>query len=97
MTIHVNIGEAKTRLSELLAAAKRGEEVVINRNGKPDVRLVPVEPDARLKEIAEKRRAAFGMWRGQVSAELLDEFARPTFSEEDAESFDVWPARKAED
>jgi antitoxin (DNA-binding transcriptional repressor) of toxin-antitoxin stability system len=28
MTIHVNIGEAKTRLSELLAAAARGEEVI---------------------------------------------------------------------
>ena len=27
MTIHVNIGEAKTRLSQLIAAALRGEDV----------------------------------------------------------------------
>jgi prevent-host-death family protein len=35
--------EAKTRLSELVSAAVAGEDVVIARNGKPLVRLVPVE------------------------------------------------------
>ena len=45
MTIHVNIGEAKTRLSELIAAALRGEEVVIDKAGRPVARLVP-EQDA---------------------------------------------------
>ena len=39
---HVNVQEAKTRLSQLLAAAERGEEVVIARGGRPVVRLVPV-------------------------------------------------------
>src|SRR4028119_1622646 len=39
----VNVQEAKTRLSQLLAAAERGEEVVIARGGRPVVRLVPVE------------------------------------------------------
>ncbi len=34
--------EAKTRLSQLLAAAERGEEVVIARDGEPVVRLVPI-------------------------------------------------------
>jgi prevent-host-death family protein len=66
MTIHVNIGEAKTRLSSLIAAAKRGEEVVITRAGHPEVRLVVADPDQRLKEIADKRQAAFGMWKGKV-------------------------------
>jgi prevent-host-death family protein len=62
MTIHVNIGEAKTRLSELLAAAARGEEVVVNKAGVPFATLVPtpealaVEREAR----AAKRKAAFG-------------------------------------
>jgi prevent-host-death family protein len=62
MTIHVNIGEAKTRLSELVAAALRGEEVVLDKAGDPQVRLVPVpEADqARRKEIVAKRKAAFG-------------------------------------
>ena len=39
----VNVHEAKTRLSELLLAAERGEEVVIARNGAPAARLVAVE------------------------------------------------------
>ncbi len=43
MTIHVNIGEAKTRLSELVAAAVRGEDVVLDRAGQPQVRLVKVD------------------------------------------------------
>jgi prevent-host-death family protein len=40
----VNVQEAKTRLSQLLQAAERGEEVVIARDGLPVVRLVPVGP-----------------------------------------------------
>ena len=38
----VNVHEAKTHLSRLLARVARGEEVVINRAGKPVARLVPV-------------------------------------------------------
>lgn len=34
--------DAKTRLSELVAAAERGEEVVIARNGTPAARLVAI-------------------------------------------------------
>lgn len=40
----VNIHHAKTHLSELIAAAERGEEVVIARANRPAVRLVPVTP-----------------------------------------------------
>ena len=43
---HVNVQEAKTRLSQLLAAAERGEEVVIARGGRPVVRLVAVDVPA---------------------------------------------------
>ena len=42
MTIHVNIGKAKSTLSKLIAASLRGEEVVINHDGVPQVRLMPV-------------------------------------------------------
>lgn len=62
MTIHVNIGEAKTRLSELLAAAARGEEVVVDKAGVPFATLVP-RPEALALERearAAKRRMAFG-------------------------------------
>jgi prevent-host-death family protein len=65
MTIHVNIGEAKTRLSELLNAMKRGERVVIMRAGEPEAEIVPareVQQTSR-EERARKRKAAFGMFR----------------------------------
>jgi prevent-host-death family protein len=39
----VNVQEAKTRLSDLLARAERGEEIIIARAGDPVVRLVPIE------------------------------------------------------
>jgi prevent-host-death family protein len=38
----VNIHEAKTHLSRLLAQVEAGEDVVIARDGKPVARLVPV-------------------------------------------------------
>jgi prevent-host-death family protein len=62
MTIHVNIGQAKTRLSELVAAALRGEDVVLDKAGEPQVKLVPVAEaeKARREAIAAKRKAAFG-------------------------------------
>jgi antitoxin (DNA-binding transcriptional repressor) of toxin-antitoxin stability system len=64
MTIHVNIGEAKTRLSELLAAALRGEEVVLQKAGVPQARLValPEAEQTRRDEIAARRKSAFGMY-----------------------------------
>src|SRR4051812_867129 len=64
MTIHVNIGDAKTRLSQLIAAALRGEEVVVDRDGAPQVRLVPV-PEATQAErerISARRRTSMGSW-----------------------------------
>lgn len=39
----VNIHEAKTHLSELLALALEGEEVIIAKANKPIARLVPIE------------------------------------------------------
>jgi prevent-host-death family protein len=40
----VNIHEAKTRLSELLALAMQGEEIIIAKANRPLVRLTPLEP-----------------------------------------------------
>ncbi|WP_287105013.1 type II toxin-antitoxin system prevent-host-death family antitoxin [Brevundimonas sp.] len=40
----VTVHYAKTHLSKLIAAAERGEEVVIARGDKPAVRLTPLEP-----------------------------------------------------
>jgi prevent-host-death family protein len=45
--MEVNVHQAKTQLSKLIAAAESGEEVVIARNGKPAVRIVPVAVAAK--------------------------------------------------
>jgi prevent-host-death family protein len=39
----VNVHEAKTNLSKLIEKAKKGEEVIIAKNGVPEVRIVPIE------------------------------------------------------
>lgn len=65
MTIHVNIGEAKTRFSELVAAALSGEEVIVQKAGIPKLRLVPIEEVdlERRKEIARNRVGAIGKYK----------------------------------
>jgi len=48
VSIQVNVQEAKTRLSQILAQAEQGEDVVIARDGKPIARLVLVgDPPTR--------------------------------------------------
>ncbi|WP_309714239.1 type II toxin-antitoxin system Phd/YefM family antitoxin [Pseudolysinimonas sp.] len=39
----INIYEAKTQLSKLIARVEEGEEITISRNGRPAARLVPIE------------------------------------------------------
>ena len=38
----VNVHEAKTHLSKLLARVANGEEIIISKSGKPIARLVPI-------------------------------------------------------
>ncbi len=69
----VGLFEAKTHLSELIARAERGEEVVITRHNKPVARIVPIvaaEPDTATRRAAVNallrgaRGRALGMdWR----------------------------------
>ena len=44
--MRVNVGQAKTDLSKLLARVEAGEDVEIARDGVPVARLVPVEPSS---------------------------------------------------
>ena len=50
VNMEVNIHEAKTHLSRLLAKVVAGEEVVIAKAGKPIARLVPM-PNAPRKRV----------------------------------------------
>jgi prevent-host-death family protein len=55
----VNVHEAKTHLSRLLARVARGEEILIARSGKPIARLVPVVPAAGPRRLGiDRNRAA---------------------------------------
>lgn len=45
MPSQVNIHEAKTNLSRLLAQVKEGREIIIAKAGKPIARLVPITDD----------------------------------------------------
>jgi prevent-host-death family protein len=43
MAVQVNVHEAKTHFSRLLARVKKGQEIVIAKAGKPIARLVPIK------------------------------------------------------
>ena len=62
----VNVHQAKTHLSRLLAQVEAGEEVVIARNGTPVARLVPC------KESGKRR---FGAMEGRLV--VPDSFFEP--------------------
>jgi len=47
----VNIHEAKTNFSRLVAQVVAGEEVIIAKAGKPVAKLVPVDPPKRQRRI----------------------------------------------
>ena len=47
--MQMNIAEAKAKLSELIAAVERGEDVVIARGGVPVARLVPATQGRRFR------------------------------------------------
>ena len=53
-----SVAELKARLSEYLAAVKRGEDVIVTDRGKPVARLTPLERSAeRDARVAELLRA----------------------------------------
>ncbi len=58
MSIIVNIGAAKTRLSELIVKVQAGEEVVIARGGDPVARLSAIARDNDVAAVIGEIRAA---------------------------------------
>ena len=74
----VNIYEAKTHLSRLLARVQGGEEIVIARSGRPVARLVPLEdaPEDRVPGSAEGLFAVPDDFDAHLPDDLLDDFER---------------------
>jgi len=52
----IGLFEAKTHLSELIARAERGEEVIITRHNKPVAKLVPIGRESA--QALQRRQAA---------------------------------------
>ena len=78
--MQVNIFEAKNRLSQLIKAARAGEEVIIAHRGEPVVRLVPAGP-------APAARADAGS--GQVILDWLKDHPLPAYARRSAEEIDA--------
>ena len=58
MSRTVNIGEAKARLSHLVAQAEAGEDLIIARDGVPAARIVPLNrPIAETAALLRRERA----------------------------------------
>ena len=53
----VNVHEAKTNFSKLLAKVERGEEVVVARAGQPVARLIAFKPSAGIPTLGADRGA----------------------------------------
>jgi prevent-host-death family protein len=63
--VRVGMHEAKTQLSRLVDLAEGGEEIIIQRSGRPVARLVALQPR---RPVAE----AYGALRGEI--ELAEDF-----------------------
>lgn len=93
MGIHVNIGEAKNRLSELVAASLRGEEVILSKAGKPVARITALDDalaDAKAKEIAEraaKMKAYIGSLKGKLGPNAVTLILEPEYTNEEIDNF----------
>ena len=72
----INMHDAKTRLSDLVARAEAGEEIVSARRNKPAVKLVPVDEDDDRdnRGFAEDKQAEFDLKGLREAVEAGKEF-----------------------
>src|SRR5438128_1608730 len=71
----VNMHEAKTRLSQLVAKVEAGEEVIISRDGKPVAKITRVQPVKRAKAgFAKGTVTIVGNFEDPMPDDWLDMF-----------------------
>lgn len=68
MVVQMNIAEAKAKLSELVARAEAGEEVILARDGKPAVVLKPANDAKCGGAVQTSRPIGFLSHLGAVAA-----------------------------
>jgi prevent-host-death family protein len=76
MPISVSSTDAKNDFEQLLAAAMDGDEVIIERDGRPVARLVAATSADVL--TPEERHAARRRWLGSLKSPIPDELLEPT-------------------
>lgn len=81
MTRQVNIHEAKTHFSELIAAVERGEEIVIARRGVPVAKVSGCDHQTQ----SVRRRTLGGL--ASLAEELDPDWWKPVPDDEIRESF----------
>ena len=69
----VAIFEAKSRLSEILAAVENGEEFTVTKRGEPIARIVPYR-QAPTEDVAAKSRALIARIRAARDAAPVEAF-----------------------
>ena len=95
--MQVAISAAKPRLSELVAAAQRGDRVVITKRGEPAVELVACPKRKRggainFKRLAEtKRRLGIVDDPPEVAREMMAALQDPALSRRVLGLDDDWP------
>jgi prevent-host-death family protein len=72
--IRVGMHEAKTNFSRLVESARRGEDVIVERRGRPVAKIVPYDEPRGLLALE-------GIWKGKAripddSDELPDDLQR---------------------
>jgi len=72
----VNVRDAKTHFSKLLARVMRGEEIVIAKAGKPVARLIPERPPTPARRVPgiDKGKLKIADDFDQMSKSELDEW-----------------------
>lgn len=75
----VGLFEAKAHLSELVARAEGGQEIVITRHNRPVARLVPI--DGVSDDLLARRRAALARIQS-LGSEVVGDTGSPITREE---------------
>ncbi len=81
MIAKINVHEAKTHFSRLLARGGKGEEIIISKAGKPVARLIPIDekPVKRMAGSATGRVMIAGDFDAPLPEPILNSFETQRF------------------
>jgi prevent-host-death family protein len=77
MAREIDVEKAKAQFARLVAAAAKGEDIILSKDGKPMVRLVAVSPEVSEKKKRGKRK--LGQWAKLMTPEERDYYGSDQF------------------